>query len=115
MTDTEPVTDPNMDIHMAVFAQVRLPQSIVLRNEVELVEQDDGSVVEQAQRVYAKVGEIVDVSHWHSINAYVERGSIMLLGPTESEAHRQRLLAARKGSDGAKGQQSAQRRQTARK
>lgn len=92
MTDT--ITS-SQEVHLGVFAQVLQANAIVVRNERVLKELEPGGpVVEVDERVYAKPGEIVDVSQWHGLTAYVDRGQIMLLGPTESEAHRQTLLKA---------------------
>lgn len=68
---------------LAATKAVVLQRGLVLRNEVQLVEGDDGVEYPVSVPVEAKIGEIIDVSTWASVGAYVNRGQIRLLAPSE--------------------------------
>ena len=74
-----------------VMAQV-LTSGIRLRNEkvTELVEQPNGEIQEMVtiNKVDAQPGDIIDVTDWAHIQAYVERGQITLLTQDQIAAHK---------------------------
>lgn len=78
-----------------VYAQV-LTAGIRLRNEkvFEAVEQPDGSIVEEqvgVNHIDATPGQVIDVTGWHNLQAYVERGQIMLMSVEQAIAHESAL------------------------
>lgn len=80
-----------------MYAQV-LTAGIRLRNEYvyEAVEQPDGSIREErvgVNKINATPGQIIDVTGWHNVQAYVERGQILLLTNEQAKAHEASLPA----------------------
>lgn len=78
---------------------VALRPGLRLRNEKELVEEEDGSITEKWVPVDAQVGEVIDVSEWAELGSYIDRGMIRLLTPDESrqyEAEQAKAKAAAK-------------------
>lgn len=88
-----------------VYAQV-LTAGIRLRNEkvFEAVEQPDGSIVEEqvgVNHIDATPGQVIDVTGWHNLQAYVERGQIMLMSVEQAIAHESALADEPREASGA--------------
>lgn len=81
---------------------VQVLQPIVLRNDRELQEGEDGEVYEIDVPVFANPGDIIDVSGWHDIGAYVNRGQIRILGPEEHRSYVERREAEAEAAKQAK-------------
>ena len=62
----------------------------------------DGVVQEWEEEVtithYAEPVEVIDVSQWHDIQAYVNQGMIQLLTPDQVEAHEAKSQPRRQGA-----------------
>ncbi len=69
-----------------VFAEV-VSTGIRVPAEVQLVEQEDGEIIEVGGLRDVEPGEVIEVTDWAHIGAYVERGQIMLLTTAQAELH----------------------------
>lgn len=84
---------PGQVLAEVISAGIRIEADVELVERIEDVVQDDGTVVQVStiEEVGglrdAEPGEIIDVTGWAHIGAYVERGQIMLLTTAQAELH----------------------------
>ena len=87
-----------------VLAQA-LTTGIRLRNEkvTELVEVEGGEIEERVvtHQIDAVPGEVIDVTGWSHIQAYVERGQILLLTQTQTTEVLESLVPVKEAADAA--------------
>jgi len=61
----------------------------------------DGEVHDLEEEVtivhYAEPGEVIDVSHWHDVQAYVSQGMIQLLTPDQVQQYEASKQPVRRG------------------